>query len=264
MINTKKNVVQSAKLFFSLAIIVTASGNLSLAAEPTTGSLPQSADDSTFGLPATTMNQSEVVGLPYSNQWISERIASYIYVSYNSAQMNSQSIAVGPYVSNFGSTGYSFPTIDYFNDIVSLAGPESRSFLRDFALTGRYSLGFADRTGQANNTQTPIDSSVENVSLLIFSARVGALLTYEHLSWFRPYAGIEIDPYFFRNTSDLSGAEQQGENFGYGPVVGAHFPVLFGGRASVLAEFHKTLAASGSGQIFSDSTNYTAGMGLTF
>lgn len=228
-------------------------------------STPAPAADSIFGLPASTTTPSEVVGsLPYTNQWISEKTASYLYLSYNSSQMSSRNVTVGQYVSDFGSAGYAFPTIDFFTNFVSLAGPESRSLARDFSFWGRYSLGFADRSGQLSATQTPINGSVENVSLLVFSARVGALLGYERWNWFRPYAGLEIDPYFFRNTSGISGAEQQGENFSYGPVVGAHFPVLLSGHASLLAEFRRTIAASGSGQLFSSANNYTAGMGLTF
>ena len=223
------------------------------------------AADSMFGLPASSASPTEVVGsLPYSNQWISERIDSIIYVTYNSARLGSRTMTVGQYVSDFGGAGLAFPALDFFSHLVSFAGPESRSPARDFSLWGRLSFGLAARNGRLSATESPIDSTVESNSLMIFTARVGALLGYDHLNWVKPYAGMEIDPYYFRDTADISAAEQQGEQFCYGPVIGAHFPVLFSGRASLLAEYHRSMPASGTGQIFGTSNNYTAGMGLTF
>jgi hypothetical protein len=256
MINAKKTLFQisAATLLFGTSVAWAASSNSTNAADT----------DGPFGLPVSATSPQEVVGaLPYSNQWISEQTNSYLYVTYNSSQMSNSTMTVGQYVADFGSSGYSFPSLDLFTHFTSLAGPESRSPLRDFSLWGRYTLGFADRDGSLSSNLTPIDSNVENDSLLIFYARVGLLLGYDHLTWIRPYAGIEVDPYFFRNTSGISGAEQQGGNFNYGPTIGAHFPVFFSGRGSVLAEYHRAIPLSGSGQIYTNSNNYTAGMGLT-
>jgi hypothetical protein len=227
----------------------------------------QSGADSNavFGLPVSATSPSEVVGeLPYTTQWVSEKTNAFLYVTYNSSQMESSTRTVRQYTADFGGTGYSFPAIDFFSHLASFAGPESQSILRDFSLWGRYSLGVADRSGQLTAADGSIDSSVEKDSLLIFNARIGLLAGYERIKWFHPYAGLEIDPYFFRNTSGISGAEDQGGNFNYGPVIGAHFPVFFSGKASILAEYRRVIPLSGSGQLYTTSNNYTAGVGLDF
>ena len=236
---------------------------------PTLGIAAESAAiqklDSPFGLPSSVASESSVVGsLPYSTQWVSEKIGSYLYASYNSAQLANQNLTVNQYVSDFGSASYSFPGVDFFSRIRGFASPESYSWARDLSIWGRYSLGFASRTGHVTSNQTPINSAVASDSLLVLNARVGLLIGFDRLSWLRPYAGFDVSPYFYRNTSDISGVEQQGENLCFGTILGAHFPVLFNGRGSLMAEFRREIAASGSGQIFANSDNYTAGMGLTF
>ena len=174
--------------------------------------------------------ESEIAGsLPYSTQWISERTSSYLYVGLNYGQMNSQFLMVDSYQADFGSQGFAYPSIDFFSQILSFAGAESRSSLKDWALWGRYSLGTALRSAQLSSTQTPIDGSVAHDSLLFLSVRLGAMVGYDHWSWVKPFAGLELDPYAYRNTSGISGAEQQGGAFTFGPVVGMHFPLFFGG-----------------------------------
>jgi hypothetical protein len=257
MINARKSPIYVSTFF--LLVFASLATNSAFAGQSDADS------NSVFGLPVSTTSPSEVVGsLPYTNQWISEKTNAYLYVTYNSSQMGTNTITVGQYTANFGNAGYSFPGIDFFSHLTALAGPESKSPLRDFSLWGRYSLGFANRDAQLSAAVTPIDGSVEKDSLLIFSARIGLLAGYERLNWFRPYAGIEVDPYFFRNTSGISGAEEQGGNFNFGPVIGAHFPVFFSGKGSILAEYRRVIPLTGSGQIYSSSNNYTAGMGLTF
>src|SRR5580700_8068646 len=77
------------------------------------------AADSVFGLPASSATSTEVVGsLPYSNQWISDKIDSILYLTYNSAQLGSQTMTVGQYVSDFGSTGFAFPALDFFSHLI--------------------------------------------------------------------------------------------------------------------------------------------------
>jgi len=131
---------------------------------------------SVFGLPVSVVTPpSEVVGhLSYSNQWISEKTTSYLYMTYNSAQLESQNMAVGQYVSNFGSSSYGFPSIDFFSHLFSFANAESSSALRDFALWGRYSLGFADRSGHVSSLQSSISNPVDTSSMLLINARIGA------------------------------------------------------------------------------------------
>ena len=244
--------IKVVKNSFVVVALILSGMSASFAGEP--------RSESMFGLPS-----SETVGsLPYSDQWISEKTKSYFYLSFNSAQLASPTMTVGQYVSNFGSVDYGFPSVDFFSHLFSFTGPESRSSARDFAIWGRYSLGAADRSGHMNATQTPINSSVESNSLLVVNARIGAVLGWDRWSWIKPYAGVEVDPYFFRNTSDISGAEQQGEAYCFGPVLGAHFPVMMNGRASLLAEYRRIISVQDSGQIFGNSNNFSTGMGLTF
>jgi hypothetical protein len=226
-----------------------------------------SEGETTFGLPANATNSVpsdedssagvSVMGLPGSTQSAADRVAGYLYLSYNSAKMSNSSITNSDYVSSFGSTSFGYPSLDFFNRIMFLG--------RDFSFWGRYSIGFADRDGSLSDPDAGIvDSSIEKSSLLLLSARVGALLSYERLSWIKPYAGVEIDPYLYRVNGDLSGADEQAANLNYGPVIGFHAPVFFKGTASVLAEYKLTIASHGTGQIFANSSNFTAGMGLTF
>jgi len=226
---------------------------------------PQKSD-SMFGLPAVSAKPEDaaVVGLPQSTQWISERKDSFLYLSYNATQMASPTLSTQPYVSDFGSTGFAYPGLDFFSRITALANPESPSFWRNISLMGRYSLGMAVRKGKVSDTQTPIDSSVESNSLLIFSSRIGALLAFEPWSWFRPYAGFEISPYFFRNTAGISGAELQGGAYTYGPVLGSHFPLFFDGKMTLMAEARRISPNNTAGQLFGKASSYTAGLGVTF
>jgi hypothetical protein len=242
---------KSKKMKSKWALVLAAMS--ALLASPVFGADTSASDsDSLFGLPRSATSPSEVVGtLPISTQWISEQTSSYLYVTYNASTMGSSTLSVGQYTADFGSTGFAYPSVDFFAHLFSLASPESRSALRDFSVWGRYSLGFADRSANLSAADGSVDSAVENDSLLIFSARVGLLLGYDYPKWVRPYAGFEISPYYFRNTSGISGAEEQGENFTYGPVLGLHFPVLFSGKASLLAEYRRTIpASSGAGLTF--------------
>jgi hypothetical protein len=215
------------------------------------------------GTPSETRNES-AFGLPYSNQWVYERAGSFLYLSYQSETLATPTMAIGSYRSDFGSAQFSYPAVDFFGHILSLAPPESDSIRRDFSIWGRYSLGFANRTASLNNTQTEIDSNLERSSLLIFSSRVSALLSFDHWTWLKPYFGIEANPYYFRNTATLSGAEKQGENWTYGPVLGAHIPILFENRGSLMAEWRSSKAPDGSGQILGSGTHFAFGAGLSF
>ena len=224
-----------------------------------------------FGLPTSvaadspTRGTSETVGsLSYTNQWIQEKNTTYLYIGYNSASLASPTISENQYTTTFSSNAYSHPSVDLFTHFFSFAGPEARSWARDLSVWGRYSLGIADRKGYVSSSSTPIDSSVTSDSLLIVDGRIGLLLGFDRWSWFRPYVGLEISPYMYRNTADINGAEQQGGNMTYGSVFGAHFPIFFSGRGSILGEYRRTVAALGTGQLFSNANNFYAGMGLAF
>jgi len=217
-----------------------------------------------FGAEAARVEEQSVMGLPFSNQWIEERISSYLYATYNSANLSSPVLSVDRFATDFGGSGYGFPSVDLFTRLLSFAAADSKSAARDWSLWGRYSVGFADRNGKLVDTESQIDTSAASASLLVISARIGALVGYERWSWIRPYGGWELMPYLFRNTSALTGAEQQGLVFCTGPVLGAHFPILFDGRASLLAEYRRTIPIHDSGQIMAGSNNYTAGLGVTF
>lgn len=202
-----------------------------------------------------------VTGLPYSTQWIYERTSSFVYLSYNSAQMQDSTLGIDHYLADFGDKNFGYPAFDLFNHIVSFGDPESRSPWREISLWGRYSLGFANRKGNLSDSRVAIDPNLEKSSLFIFSTRIGALLSCDHWDSFKPYAGIEISPYFFRQSADISGAEQQGASYSYGPVVGAHLPLLFSGKASILTEYRHSTAGNGS-RIFGSMGAFSAGLGL--
>ena len=222
--------------------------------------------EGTLGLPSVSSDPKDanIVGiLPQSTQWIAERTGSFLYLSYNATRLASQRLVTAPYISDYGSREYAYPGFDFFSRLFSFANPESTSFFRNFAAWGRYSLGVAIRKGQLSSTMTPIDSSVEENSLLLISGRVGFLLGFERWQWFRPYLGMEISPYGFRNTSGISGAELQGGAFTYSPVIGSHFP-LFSGKVSLMAEARKIFPYTTSGQLFDKSSAYTLGLGVTF
>jgi hypothetical protein len=214
--------------------------------------------------PVPEMRNNNAFGLPYSNQWVYERAGSFLYLSRQSETLATSTMTIGAYRSDFGSAQFSYPAVDFFGRILSLASPESDSIGRDFSIWGRYSLGFANRSAPLSNTQTGIDSNLERSSLLIFSSRISAVLAYDHWTWFKPYFGFEANPYYFRNTATLSGAEKQGENWTYGPVLGAHIPLLFENRASLLAEFRSSKAPDSSGQIMGNDTHFAFGAGLSF
>ena len=218
-----------------------------------------------MGFPAkNTSSKSDVIGLTDSTQWISELTASYLYIGYNSAHMASNQFTTTDYVTTFTHTRFAYPSLDYFSHLFSMANPESKSFFHNLSFWGRYGLGFAQRKGSLANTSTWIDSSLETGTLLIFTARLGALLSFDILSWVHPYAGLEITPYTFRHTSDLSGTEVQGYSFTWGPVVGVHLPILFGGRVAFFAEARNSIAAKRGRQLFTNSREFTGGAGFAF
>ncbi len=257
--------MQSYKFSVMILLALTVHFSIPAFADSNANIKTDSKTESMFGLPGVPTNSSTTLGaLPYSNQWISEQIKSYMYFSYNSAQMNNPNISVGQYTTQFDSNAFGFLSIDYFSKILPFASPESsKTVLRELSLWGRYSLGFAARKGDLTNTQTALSSSNDS-SLLLISARLGALVGYDHFAWFKPYLGVELDPSYYRTTSDLNGAESQNEQFSYGPVLGSHFPILFSGRGSLFTEVQKNIPIQNAAQIMASSYQLTAGMGFTF
>ncbi len=214
-----------------------------------------------FATPAYANEAEIVTGLPYSTQWIYERTSCFVYLSYNSAQLRDSTLNTDQYSANFGNKGFDYPAFDLFNHIVSFADPESSSRFRDVSLWGRYSLGFADRKGSLSNSRVSLDPNLEKSSLLILTAKIGALLSFDRWDFVKPYAGIELSPYFFRQSADITGAEQQGASYSYGPVVGAHLPLLLNGKVSFMTEYRHSTAGNGS-KIIGSSQALSAGMGL--
>lgn len=211
--------------------------------------------------PTSSPKMELVTGLPYSTQWIYERTNSFVYLSYNSAQMQDTTLSIAHYSADYGTKSFGYPSIDLFNHMFSFGGVESSRASSAFSIWGRYSLGFAHRSGSLSDSQVMLDSSFEKSSLLLLSTRIGALLSYDFWDSFKPYVGMEIAPYFFRQSADITGVEQQGASYSYGPVFGAHVPLLFGGKASILTEYRLSIAGHGS-RILGDSQAFTAGMGL--
>ena len=210
------------------------------------------------------LGSSDFIGtLPYSNQWTYEQTASFLYVSYNTSSMAQSGFGIDRYQTTFASKTYAYPSVDYFVRLLSFAPADSHSWMRDLSLWGRYSLGFAERQGALTDSQVQL-SSLESSSLLIFSARAGFNLSYDRISWVKPYIGAGFAPYFYRATASISGAETQGSAICVDPTIGAHFPVLFQGKASLYGEFSRAIALQNSKQILDSSNNFNAGLGLTF
>ncbi len=236
-----------------------------LSAPPVLGVAHAQESGTSLGFPNTaTQTHTSIVGFPTSNQWEQERLKSFLYLSLNSGQMASPQIAVGDYVSQYDGANFNFVSLDYFTHFFSFAELNSNSSARDFSLWGRYSVGFADRAGSLVSASPDINTSIESVNLLMLCARIGLLVHYDHFSWFKPFLGVELDPYFFRQTSDLSGAEEQGSAFSWGPTLGVHLPVLFDHRVSFETELRRSFALNVSGQLLSTTFTMTAGMGVSF
>jgi hypothetical protein len=211
-----------------------------------------------------TASDGNIVGtFPYSNQWIFERTSSFLYISANRTPLISSTFTNTHYQTNFDSKNFDSLSIDYFSRFFGLAKAESPSFLRNFSFWGRYSLGFGARQGQLSDSNVQL-SSIERGTMMAISSRFGLLLCLDSIAWIKPYIGIEISPYFFRQSADLSGAEVQGSSFLYGPAFGVHLPLFFENRASIYGEIRSQLAAQNSGQIFSDNINGDLGVGFAF
>jgi hypothetical protein len=215
---------------------------------------------------------TETVGsLPYSNQWVEEKTGSYLYLAYSSSQLAGAVQTFGEFSSDFNSSGFAFPSVDFFSKFLNFGNIESQSILKDFSLWGRYSLGVAVLNSQVTDSLNPTAVSA-SATLFLIAARVGASLEYDRVSWIKPYLGFELDPYIYRNTSSTSettGVERNGVALGLGPVLGAHFPLTFiptfsGGNLSLLGEVRRTFAISMGDQILGSSFDLTGGLGLTF
>lgn len=216
--------------------------------------------------PASAAGRNTVVGLPYSTQWINEEVGAYLYLTYNTASLSAGNELIdGHFIVSFDDQLVKFPTIDYFSKIVAFAPAESLSPLRDVSLWGRYSLGLAAKQGHLGDTRSSIDSTLETSSLFVVAARIGMGVGYERIKGFKPYFGLELSPYMFRQTADLSGAERQGVAYCWAPTLGAHFPIAFDGRGSALLEYrYNQLITAGDRQLFSAGSEVSAGLGVTF
>jgi hypothetical protein len=222
----------------------------------------EGSTDLTTGI--SPLGSNDFIGsLPYSNQWTYEQTASFLYLSYNTTSMAQSALNVDRYQSSFDSKSYAYPSIDYFVHLLSLAPVDSKSWTRDVSFWGRYSLGFAERQGSLSDSEVQL-SSLESTSLLIFSARVGLNVSYDRIKWIKPYLGADVAPYFYRATASLTGAEAQGSAICVDPTIGAHFPVLFQGKASLYGEFRRTIALQSGKQLLDSANNFNAGLGLTF
>jgi hypothetical protein len=224
-----------------------------------------SAESSPFGLPATAKeNTSQIVGLPESTQWVSEKTGSFLYLTAARTSLQNSVIQVGDYSSNYSANSFSIPAVDYFTRFFTLQSIESKTLLSQISIWGRFGVGLTVQSGQVSSIQGDINSSAENSSLLIFQGKLGVLAGWDRFQWMKPYLGLQVIPYYFRNSSQISAAEQEGENFCYGPVMGTHLPLFFDGKGSILAEYQRWLPASGSGQLFAQANQWLFGLGLSF
>lgn len=223
---------------------------------PADAPMPLSAPGS---LPAETVQK-----VPAAAPWRAENTGSFLYFGINRGQLSAQTLAFDTYTADFGSQGYSYPSLDFFSRILTFANPASYSALRDFSLWSRVSVGFATRGAHLQNSQAPAGSGSANDSLSVLSSRIGPVITYGRWSWVKPYAGVELAPYLYQNTSDNASVRQQTGALSWGPVAGVHLPVLLGGRASFFAEYHRTIPIAANGQIYGNADNVSAGAGLAF
>jgi opacity protein-like surface antigen len=210
-----------------------------------------------------------VSSLPYSYQWTFERSNSFLYLQYGELTLGSPILSSsGPQMgaglySNFQGTRVGMVGVDYFSNILYFAPATSSSFLRRLALEGRYALGFGEKEGKLLDSSVAL-SNAGKTSLLLVSGSVGLGLQYEATSWFQPYLTAGIRPYFYRVSATLSGAENENTSLLYDLSLGAHFPLFFSGRASVLAELRHESAPATAHQLFVSENVFVGGLGMVF
>jgi hypothetical protein len=239
--------------FLEIIVLISLIGCLAFAQVPTSIGT-RDADDSV-----------RVIGnLPYSNQWTFERPSNYLYLSYETLPMATQSIHVSHFETDYTAQNIGIIGLDYFSKITSFADPLGDSVFRRFGFWGRYKIGFGTQSGKVIDDSTSTVLTAEKSSLLIFEGQLELDIAYDWLNWFQPYIGYNFKPYYFRNTSSMSSAESEGQGNLYGPSLGFHLPVLFSHKGSIFAEIHQSMAMSGANQIFATHLGGDIGVGLVF
>lgn len=212
----------------------------------------------------TISTEHRLVGsIPYSNQWTFEELRSFLYIAYNRQPQSSAQLAIGPYLSTFGSNDITYPSVDYFIRVTRLGDPELSRFWGDLGLWTRYSLGLTVRRGHLASDAIGVSSTAETSYLAQGFGRFGPVLQFEGNTWIMPYVGAQFFFSGYRHTSTVSGAEAQGGGVGYELIGGLHFPVLFGHRLSAYGEARSTHPVSGK-NLVANGFGFDTGLGLTF
>lgn len=212
----------------------------------------------------TTESTTLIGHLPYSNQWLFDRTSAYLYLSQSAVRLTGSQLKFNHFTVDYSDSKMNYYSLDYFTRLLDLANVEGTSFFRHFGVWSEYSIGFGSRRGQLfdNTFQTSLNSESSDLTMIL--GKLGLELVYDQVSWFKPYVGISSSWYQYRHNSSLNSAEDQGSGGFYGPVLGAHMPLRFLGKASVYLESQKATAVGGNKSIVSDSTNTNFGLGLLF
>jgi hypothetical protein len=221
------------------------------------------AESAATASPPGASGTESIVGFRETAQPLHAPKDSLLYLTYNTSRLAASTFTVGSFVSDFGSTRFYYPAADFFGRLISLADSESASPWRKVSLWWRYSFGVGVRKGSAVDTSGANTSPLPS-TLLLMNSRIGAVLTIELAPWLLPYAGIEINPFYYRHTAAVDGADQDTWAYTYGPVLGAHLPLFFDGAGTLMAELRFLQASSAAKPVLANSTSLTAGAGISF
>jgi hypothetical protein len=126
-----------------------------------------------------------------------------------------------------------------------------------------YGIGFVYQAGRLYDQTHSSFLDSENSSLAALPLRLGLLEHYDSLHYLVPFVGVQATETFYRLSSSLSGAENQGSFLTYGPAAGLQLRGENFLNVSILLEVIYQQTRDGSG-CFSSGLDEIAALGWFF
>jgi hypothetical protein len=205
-----------------------------------------------------------VIGkLGYSNQWVYEKPASFLYLGLSAQKMAFSTLETGNFTTQFSSESFMLPSLEYFVRVARLASPESGGSLADLAFWSRYSLGGALRKGALSPHSGGLSDSSNTSSLLIGELRAAVGFSFERWDHFIPYIFGGGLAFGYRHSAPVDGAEAKATGFGYEASAGFHLPGLFVSRLAAYLEGRYAHVSQSSTPLLRSGAALSAGVGFT-